>query len=110
MCHGRVSQLKSKAGEAADINGGALVKELQDSKNKAPYVQPGPVRATPDILNLDEPGKVIREVTFNSMLLLTLIHQAMFTCSQSWRGSQHTRRMLLSAGGVPRSQLANLNN
>ena len=60
--HVCAAQLKSKAGEVADVNGGALLKELQDSKNKAPYVQPGPVRATPDILNLDEPGKVIREV------------------------------------------------
>ncbi len=65
-------QLKSKAGEVADVNGGALLKELQDSKNKAPYVQPGPVRATPDILNLDEPGKVIREVITAPALALTL--------------------------------------
>ena len=46
----------------ADANGGQLVDELKNAKDKAPYVQGGPVRSSPDILNLDEPGKVIRKV------------------------------------------------
>ena len=47
----------------ADANGGDLAKELSNAKDKAPYVQPGPVRSSPDILNLDKPGKVIREAS-----------------------------------------------
>ena len=61
-CLRSCAQLKGKAGSLADANGGQLVDELRNAKEKAPYVQPGPVRSTPDILNLDEPGKVIRKV------------------------------------------------
>lgn len=52
-----IGKLGEKAGSLTD---GRLKDELENTKEKAPYIQGGPVRSTPDILNLDEPGKKIR--------------------------------------------------
>lgn len=55
-----IGKLSEKGGAAANLTDGRLKDELENAKDKAPYIQGGPVRSTPDILNLDEPGKKIR--------------------------------------------------